>query len=400
MIRAIIISPLPTTIRQLEASLAGTGEPIELAKEYTRYPTSEELGRVVNGLAANVVFLDLDNATASARILEAIGHLPTRPALVAIHSSTAGIVEAMRHGIRDYLIAPFDQPMVNSCVKLLQGILDPKTGFQPVESGTKIITFMPAKPGAGASTIALNTCAALAMRQRALLVDADPFNGQLAFMLKQDNSFSVRHALERAGDLDEDVWDKMVRSFGQLDVLSGEDYLGAHAAEAAPLRRVLDFARAYYDVVACDLPGSLDETAQLVLQQSSKIVLVATPDVSSLRLAYCKLHLLDGLGCAKKISIVLNRTNARAEFRKVDVERSLGLPVSCEVPAHNSAVHRALIEGKPVREWAPRFQAFAAQLAGRPVEAAKPRYRRRFLQFFSIGRSASAPVALLGDGRK
>lgn len=199
MIRAIIISPSPTTIRQLEASLAGTGEPIELSKEYSRYPTSEELARVITGLAANVVFLDLDNATAAARILEAIGHLPTHPALVAIDSSTAGIVEAMRHGIRDYLIAPFDQPMVNSCVKLLLGILDPKNGFQPAESGTKIISFMPAKPGAGASTIALNTCAAMAMRQRALLVDADPFNGQLAFMLKQDNSFSVRHALERAG---------------------------------------------------------------------------------------------------------------------------------------------------------------------------------------------------------
>jgi hypothetical protein len=40
MIRAIIISPSSMTIRQLEASLAGTGEPIELAKEYTRYPTS------------------------------------------------------------------------------------------------------------------------------------------------------------------------------------------------------------------------------------------------------------------------------------------------------------------------------------------------------------------------
>ena len=235
-------------------------------------------------------------------------------------------------------------------------------------------------------------------RQRALLVYADPFNGQLAFMLKQDNSFSVRHALERAGQLDEDVWDKMVRSFGQLDVLSGEVYLGAHAAEAAPLRRVLDFARAYYDVVACDLPGSLDETAQLVLQQSSKIVLVATPDVASLRLAYCKLHLLDGLGCSKKVTLVLNRTNSRAEFRKSDVERSLGLPVACEVPAHNTAVHRALIEGKPVREWAPRFQAFASQLAGRPVEAAKPRYRRRFLQFFAIGRSTNTPVPLLCYG--
>jgi Flp pilus assembly CpaE family ATPase len=247
----------------------------------------------------------------------------------------------MRLGIRDYLISPFDQPMVNSCVKLLMGLLDPKTNFTPTQSGTKVVSFLPAKPGAGASTVALNTCAAIAATHRSLLVDADPFNGQIAFMLKQDNSFSIRHALERAGELDEDVWDKMVRSFGQLDVLSGEDYLGAHAASAAPLKRVLDFARAYYDVVSCDLPGALDETAQIILQQSSKIVLVTTPDIASLRLAFCKLHLLDGLGCSKKVSVVLNRTNPRAEFRRADVEKSLGLPVACEIPAQRRRAYRA-----------------------------------------------------------
>ncbi|MEP7364749.1 MAG: AAA family ATPase [Acidobacteriota bacterium] len=400
MIRAIVISPYEQLIQQLEASLAATGESIEMAKEYRRYPTSDELTRVINGLGANVIFLDLDSMTSSTRILEAVEKLPTRPAIVAIHNSTTAIVDAMRLGIRDYLISPFDQPMVNSCVKLLMGLLDPKTGYAPIQSGTKVIAFLPAKPGAGASTVALNTCAALAVTQRTLIVDADPFNGQLAFMLKQDNSFSIRHALDRAAELDEDVWDKMVRSFGQLDVLSGEDYLGAHEASAAPLKRVLDFARAYYDVVACDLPGPLDETAQIVLQQASKIVLVATPDVASLRLAYCKLHLLEGLGCSKKVSLVLNRTNARAQFRRVDVEKSLGLPVSCEVPAHNAAVHMALVQGKPVREFAPRFQAFASKLVGRQTEAAKPRYRRRFLQFFSIGLPESSPVALLGDGRK
>ena len=400
MIRAIVISPSQQLIHQLEASLAATGEAIELSKEYTRYPTSDELIRVITGLAANVVFLDLDSMASATRILEAIEKLPSRPALVAIHTSTTAIVDAMRLGIRDYLISPFDQPMVNSCVKLLFGLLDPKIGYAASESGTKVIAFMPAKPGAGASTVALNTCAALATTHRTLLVDADPFNGQLAFMLKQDNSFSIRHALDRASELDESVWDKMVRSFGQLDVLSGEDYLGAHAASAAPLRRVLAFARAYYDVVACDLPGSLDETAQLVLQQSSRIVLVATPDIASLRLAYCKLHLLDGLGCSKKISIVLNRTNARAEFRRVDVEKSLGLAVTCEIPAFNSAVHTALVQGKPVREFAPRFQVFASKLVNRSAEPPKPRYRRRFLQFFSIGRNAGSPIALLGDGRK
>lgn len=400
MIRAVIISPYEQLIQQLETSLAATGESIEVAKEYRRYPTSDELTRVISGLAPNVVFLDLDSMTSATRILEAIEKLPSRPAIVAIHNSTTAIVDAMRLGIRDYLISPFDQPMVNSCVKLLMGLLDPKTGLAPAQSGTKVIAFLPAKPGAGASTVALNTCAAMATTHRTLIVDADPFNGQLAFMLKQDNSFSIRHALDRAAELDEDVWDKMVRSFGQLDVLSGEDYLGAHAASAAPLKRVLDFARAYYDVVACDLPGSLDETAQIVLQQASRIVLVATPDVASLRLAYCKLHLLDGLGCGKKVSIVLNRMNSRAEFRRVDVERSLGLPVACEVPAHNSAVHTALVQGKPVREFAPRFQAFASTLVNRQIEPAKPRYRRRFLQFFSIGRAESAPIALLGDGRK
>ncbi|HZO55898.1 MAG TPA: AAA family ATPase [Bryobacteraceae bacterium] len=400
MIRAIVISPYEQLIHQLEESLAATGESIELVKEYSRYPSKDELTRVISGLAANVIFLDLDSMTSSTRIIEAIEKLPARPAVVAIHNSTAAIVQAMRLGIRDYLIAPFDQPMVNSCVKLLMGLLDPKSGYAPSQSGTKMIAFLPAKPGAGASTVALNTCAALAVTHRTLLVDADPFNGQLAFMLKQDNSFSIRHALDRASDLDEGVWDKMVRSFGQLDVLSGEDYLGAHAASAAPLQQVFDFARAYYDVIACDLPGSLDETAQTVLQQSTRIVLVATPDIASLRLAYCKLHLLDGLGCGKKVSIVLNRTNSRAEFRRVDVEKSLGLPVSCEVPAHNSAVHMALVQGKPVREFAARFQTFASKLVNRQTEPVKQRYRRRFLQFFSIGRPESAPIALLGDGRR
>lgn len=400
MIRAILISPVQAMIQQLESALSATRQPIELVKEYTRYPTTEELVRVLDGLAPNVVFLDLSNETAASRIMEAISGQASAPLLVALHHSTTALMQAMRNGIRDYLTAPFDQPAVDSCIQLLRGLIESGGVRQPAPPATKMIAFLPAKPGCGASTIALNTCAALSAAQRTLLVDADPFNGQLAYMLKQDNSFSIRHALDRAGALDEDLWDKMVRTFGRLDVLSGEDYLGDHAPSAAPLRRVLDFARAYYDAIACDLPGALDDAAQCVLQQSGKIVLAVTPDVASLRLAYCKLHLLDGLGCAKRVQLVLNRTHARAGFRRGDVERSLGMPVVCEIPANHSAVHNALVEGRPVREYAARFGALAGLLVGRTAEPPKERYRRRFLQFFSIGRAVTAPLALLGDGKR
>lgn len=400
MIRALLISPSQAMIQQLESSLSATRQPIELVKEYSRYPTTEELKRALDGLVPNVVFLDLSNEIASARILDAVSHQTPAPLLVAIHHSATAMVQAMRHGIRDYLMAPFDQAVVDSCIRLLLGLLESDGGPKTASSSTKTIAFLPAKPGCGASTIALNTCAALSATHRTLLVDADPFNGQLAYMLKQDNSFSIRHALDRAGVLDEDLWDKMVRSFGRLDVLSGEDYLGDHAPSAAPLRRVLDFACAYYDAVACDLPGALDDAAQVVLQQAGSIVLAVTPDVASLRLAYCKLHLLDGLGCAKKVQLVLNRTHSRAGFRRADVERSLGIPVVCEIPANNSAVHNALVEARPVREYAARFGALAGLLAGRPAAPPKERYRRRFLQFFSIGRAVNPGLALLGDGKR
>ncbi|PYT23108.1 MAG: hypothetical protein DMG58_28740 [Acidobacteria bacterium] len=51
---------------------------------------------------------------------------------------------------------------------------------------------------------------------KTLLADFDLNCGMIAFMPQMDSQYSIMSAVENAHQMDENLWEKLVKSFGQL----------------------------------------------------------------------------------------------------------------------------------------------------------------------------------------
>ncbi len=221
LLRSIIISPDPELAAHLETALADFGEAVKVCRTLAEYPSTAELTRVLRVHAPEVVFLSLANlekARAAVKFLETeVEGLQ----LIAIYpTSSAEILrETMRIGIRELLTEPFEPATLVESLKRVKELLDRKA---PVYGATEnIFSFLPSKPGVGATTLAVNVSAALSRRAdtSVLLSDFDLNSGMLRFLLKLGNTHSILEALEQAPSMDETLWPQLVTRVGSMDVL-------------------------------------------------------------------------------------------------------------------------------------------------------------------------------------
>ena len=145
--------------------------------------------------------------------------------------------------------------------------------------------------------MALNVSAALARQPetRVLLSDLDLSSGMLDFMLKLGNENSVMDALERAGELDEDLWSGLVSKVGGLHVLHAGHKQANPLIDGLQIRKLICAGAGIYEAMCFDLSGNMEPFSLDILRESRRIVLVCTPEASSLHLARKKLAMLRGL---------------------------------------------------------------------------------------------------------
>jgi pilus assembly protein CpaE len=263
------------------------------------------------------------------------------------------------------------------------------------ESTNQIFSFLPSKAGVGTSTIAANVSAALARRPntRVLLSDFDLSSGMLRFMLKLTNGFAVPDAIERSGEMDENLWPQLVTTINGLDVLHAGRLNPNYRIEPLQIGRLVTFMRRTYQALCFDLSGNLEKYSLELMQESKRILLVCTGEIPSLHLAREKLVFLKDLGLSARVSIVLNRMHKHPQFSKDQVEDLLGLPVARVFANDYQAVNRAVEAGKllePETDLGKSFTEFASQLLDQP--GVKPAAsKRRFLEYFRPTPTLTAP---------
>ena len=213
-----------------------------------------------------------------------------------------------------------------------------------------MLAFLPAKPGVGASTIALNTSIMLSKLPdtRTLLADFDLSCGMIAFLLQTESPYSVTSAVENAHQMDEDIWQKLVSSFGAMDILPAGHMEPGYRVDAGQIHALLEFARRNYEAICVDLSGLMEKFSIEILNEAREIFLVCTPEVPSLHLAREKLRVLRGLNLESRVRVVLNRVHHRALIPVSEVEKLLQLPVYLTLPNDYLGVHEAVTSGRHV----------------------------------------------------
>ena len=140
--------------------------------------------------------------------------------------------------------------------------------------------------------------------------------------------------------------------------------------------RLLTLASQSYRFVIVDLGSGTDPVSLSLLGHFDQLLLVATPDIASLRRASKVLRMWQGMGRdTSRVGLVANRVTAHPEVPVTRFAATLGLPVLREIADESDGVSQSLLEGAPVLVTAPTsafsraIRHWAADLSGvQPVE--------------------------------
>ncbi len=240
--------------------------------------------------------------------------------------------ELMRRGVSEYLVAPVE-PL--NLIAAIGGLFsDPAQPFVG-----RSIAFVGARGGAGASSVAHNTAYAISERIGAntVIVDYDLPFGTAGLDFNQDPLNGVADALGQPDRLDSVLMDRMmVRCTDKLSLFAAPATLDVDwdiSPEA--FEEVTSRIRSTAPFVVLDLPHLWSGWMRQTLISSDEVVVVATPDLASLRNAKNMIDLIrHGRPNDAPPRLVLNQVGVpgRPEIPVKDFGNALGVLPSLIIP--------------------------------------------------------------------
>lgn len=341
------------------------------------YPDSKELQSLLRILSPQIVFLDVTDLEQAIRVAKEASEWLPGIQIIAFGGrlESSEMLFVMRAGIQEYLPYPVNSEDLRDALTRCVRRLEEKPIAMDLVSN--VFSFLPAKPGAGASTICLNTAAAIAQRtqNRTGLFDFDIDCGTLDFYMNLEAGFSVRDAVEYGEQMDDTIWQRIVTKAGALDVLRSGRPHPDRPLNIWNLEAILAFARPRYDHICIDLAAVGSQTSMATLRHSNRIFLVTTPEICSLHMTLRTLDVIKEMGLDSRVSIVLNRMDSRSHMRLSQVEELLGQKVAQAFPNDWVGMQRSMQEGKALLQSGPlagRYTEFAASLLKAEVPVKKP----------------------------
>ena len=188
--------------------------------------------------------------------------------------------ELIRRGVSEYLVAPLEPLHVIETIANLY--VNPKA--PPIG---RVIAFAGARGGAGASTLAHNVGWHIAEQLRidTAIMDFDLAFGTAGLNFNEDPGQGIADALASPERLDDVLLDRLLIKCGEhLSLFAAPALLDRdYEVEASAYETVVDQVRNSVPCVIVDLPHAWTSWARQTLGAADEIVIVATPDLASLR---------------------------------------------------------------------------------------------------------------------
>lgn len=265
--------------------------------------------------------------------------------------------ELMRRGVSEYLVPPLS-PML--LVRTATGLYaDPSAPFIGRQ-----IAFCGAKGGAGVSTIAHNVAHSITERLQtgAVLVDLDLPFGTAGLDFNQDPLQGVADALSQPDRLDPVLMDRMMaRCSERLSLFAAPATLDTdYDISAEAFEEVTQKIRGAAPFVVLDLPHVWTAWKRKILLSSDDLVIVATPDLASLRNAK---NIVDLVRRARPNDapprLVLNQVGVpgRPEIPVKDFGEALDLTPTLCLPFDAKLFGQAANNGQMISEVGPKSRA-------------------------------------------
>jgi len=265
--------------------------------------------------------------------------------------------ELMRRGASEYLVAPLN-PL--HLIEVVSGLyLDPDA--QPIG---RIVSFVGARGGSGSSTIAHNVgwCVAEELNINTTIVDLDLPFGTTGLDFNDEPGQGIVDALSSPERLDDILLDRLLVKRGEhLSIFATPASLDrSYDAPPDAFEAVLDAVRQSTPCVIVDLPHAWTPWIQATLIGSDEIVLVATPDLASLRNTKNIIELIrQARPNDAPPKLVINQVGVlkRPEIPAKDFAETVGLEPALIMSFDAAVFGQAANNGQMLNEIAPKSPA-------------------------------------------
>ncbi len=283
-------------------------------------------------------------------------------------------------------------------------VLGPRFGGQALEecahtaihalqpfAETHLLAFLPAKAGAGCTTVALNAAARLSEdeQERNLLLECDRHSGVLSILVnREDIEGGLDTVLSKAARLSVTEWRENLMEFGKLDMVLANQVGHPLASDAgqtpylpswADYYHLLKFAGPRFETILADLPEIINSATAEVVHCAQRVFIVAEPEMPSLKLAARRREHLEAAEIPReRIHLIINRWE-KGCLDESAVERVTGCPIFATLPNDFREIKECALEGRVASDESAFGKAsiqFAKQLRalrrGAPIEKQVP----------------------------
>ncbi len=371
-LRVLLICPDAMLRGEMAGVFAELGSEVVLCHSLAGYPSGGELARALRTFSPQAVFLSFEKPETAVAVMKFLESEADGLPVVALHSVGGNAVmrEGMHAGAREFLVPPFQASLVGETLQTVRTLL--RRAPLAYSATEHIYSFLPAKPGVGTTTVAMNVGAGLAREpgMKVLLSDLDLTCGMIRFLLKLPQDLSIVDALARASEMDVSLWPQLVTHRDGFDILHSGSINPQAYLDPPQVQGLIDFARSAYNALLFDMSGNMERHSIQVMQESKRVFLVCNPEAGSLFLGREKVEFLRTLGLGDRTSVILNRANQALAVPVAKAEQFLGVPVAATFCDDTFEVDRAVSgacsvvgEGKgKSSKLAKEFRAFARTL--------------------------------------
>ena len=291
--------------------------------------------------------------------------------LIAEDVSPAALHQLLRSGADEFVPYPLPEGELAAAVERMRApppeAAPPETKLKLKGGGDGILIAVQGMcGGSGATTLAVNLAYELATgakedAPRVCLMDLGLQFGSVATYLDLPRRDAVMEVLSNTEEVDGESFAQALTSFeGKMQVLtSPADILPLDLIGPTEVQKLLDVAREHFDYVIVDMPGTLVQWTETVLNEAQVYFAMVELDMRS---AQNTLRLKRALQAEdlpfQKLRFVLNRapkfTDLQGKSRVKRMAESLGIKLDVQFPDGSKIVQQAGDHGLPLASHCPK----------------------------------------------
>ncbi len=303
---------------------------------------------------------DMDGIAATEAIMTQVPN--TQVIMMSVQGETDYLRRAMLAGARQFLTKPVGGDELASSIREVNRLQQSQRRYvvaaaqqdeADLSNGQIIAVYSP-KGGVGKSAVACNLAVALKLlpgNRKVCLVDASLLFGDLGVMFNINSPKTINDLVSRINDLDRElINDVLVTHASQIKILvaPANPQMG-ELVTADHLRVILEALRREFDYVVVDTQSSFQDQTMAVLDAASRIVLLMTMELSSIKNIRQFLEVAELLEYGEeKLVLVLNKADPRYNIRVDQVEANIQHKVAVQIGNANYEMTAAINRGVPL----------------------------------------------------